>query len=277
MSENAYKFNIMNSIPCEFCETLIDLQDYEEHTRDCRRQSDPFLNLYNLLPNLIDRMTENLLQRVEEDTNLTEEGSVEGVESVDNASSESNVEENMVQIQPFDINEQSYEFFSNTQNEEENSAQNNIEETSISNSIFMEIPNSVNSAIPNNIPDNTQTFISNSLPFFINTNSINNQEEDNPLTSFQEILQAHLGDQTAENYNEYMNLAQQIGTVKIGLKEEIIQDKFSVIEKKDLCCICTEEKHKFLVSPCNHELCEECTMTWYKDNKKCAHCQVEIE
>ena len=59
--------------------------------------------------------------------------------------------------------------------------------------------------------------------------------------------------------------------------DDFEQDQQEVIEKTDICCICTEEKDKFLVSPCNHELCEECTMEWFKENKKCPHCQVEIE
>ena len=59
MNQNAYDF-IMNSIPCEFCQTLIDLQDYEEHARDCQRQRNSFFNLYNSIPNLIDRIADNL-------------------------------------------------------------------------------------------------------------------------------------------------------------------------------------------------------------------------
>ena len=133
----------------------------------------------------------------------------------------------------------------------------------------MNIPNSIGSFIP----DNIQMFLSTPLPVYINTSN----SEDNPLVSFEEMLQTHMIDQTAENYNEYINLAEQIGKVKLGLPEEIISGKFKIHKKTDICCICTEEKNKFLVSPCNHELCDECTSTWYKDNKKCAHCQVEIE
>ena len=42
------------------------------------------------------------------------------------------------------------------------------------------------------------------------------------------------------------------------------------------CSVCFG-KNWLLKTPCNHELCEECTMEWFKENKKCPHCQVEIE
>lgn len=261
MSENACEFNIMNSIPCEFCQTLVDIQDYEEHARDCRRYSDPYFNFFNSLPNLIDRIADNLQN--------THDGEPEHEEPSNNSNVSIEAEQiDIGNVQPFDVNDEQYEFFNHSENLE-----NNIisQETSLD-SVFMEIPNSLGSMVP----DNIQTFLSNPIPVFMNSNPLD-EENGNPLLSFEQLLQQHLGDQTAENYNEFMNLAERIGTVKIGLSEETIREKFKVIEKTDMCCICTEEKNKFLVSPCNHELCEECTMEWFKDNKKCAHCQVEIE
>lgn len=274
MSENAYQFDIMNSIPCEFCQTLIDLQDYEEHARECVRRTDPFFNFYNSLPNLIDRIAQNLQNTSEGDPDyqeVDEEGigaEYETNESIGHGieSEEEQIEDN---IQPFDANEEHYEFFNDQQESSNNPP---FQETSF-NSVFMQIPSSVGPMIP----DNVQAFLSNPLPVFMNSNPLH-EDEGNPLISFEQLLEQHLsGDQTAENYNEFMNLAERIGTVKIGFNEETIKEKFRVVEKTDVCCICTEEKNKFLVSPCNHELCEECTMEWFKENKKCAHCQVEIE
>ena len=268
MSENAYEFNIMNSIPCEFCQTLIDLQDYEEHARECRRQSDPYFNFFSSLPNLIDRIADNLQNTPEGDPEYELEEEEEEETLNDSNIAIETEQQDMDNVQPFDVNGEQYEFF----NDQENLADNApVQETSL-NSVFMQIPNSLGSMIP----DNVQAFISNPIPIFMNNNS-HDEENGNPLLSFEELLQQHIGDQTAENYNEFMNLAERIGTVKIGLSEETIREKFKVVEKTDICCICTEEKDKFLVSPCNHELCEECTMEWFKDNKKCAHCQVEIE
>ena len=268
MSENAYEFNIMNSIPCEFCQTLIDLQDYEEHARECRRQSDPYFNFFSSLPNLIDRIADNLQNTAEGDPEYEVEEEEEEEASNNNSITMETGQQNMDNVQPFDVNGEQYEFF----NDQENNADNlPVQETSL-NSVFMQIPNSLGSMIP----DNVQAFISNPLPVFMNSNS-QDEENGNPLLTFEALLQQHIGDQTAENYNEFMNLAERIGTVKIGLSEETINEKFKVIEKTDICCICTEEKDKFLVSPCNHELCEECTMEWFKENKKCPHCQVEIE
>lgn len=268
MSENAYEFNIMNSIPCEFCQTLIDIQDYEEHIRECRRQSDPYFNFFSSLPNLIDRIADNLQNTAEGDPEYEVEEEEEEEASNNNSITMETGQQNMDNVQPFDVNGEQYEFF----NDQENNADNlPVQETSL-NSVFMQIPNSLGSMIP----DNVQAFISNPLPVFMNSNS-QDEENGNPLLTFEALLQQHIGDQTAENYNEFMNLAERIGTVKIGLSEETINEKFKVIEKTDICCICTEEKDKFLVSPCNHELCEECTMEWFKENKKCPHCQVEIE
>lgn len=268
MSENAYEFNIMNSIPCEFCQTLIDLQDYEEHARECRRQSDPYFNFFSSLPNLIDRIADNLQNTAEGDLEYEVEEEEEEEASNDYTINMETEEQNMNNVQPFDVNGEQYEFF----NDQENNADNvPVQETSL-NSTFMQIPHSLGSMIP----DNVQAFIANPLPIFMNSNS-HDEENANPLLTFEALLQQHIGDQTAENYNEFMNLAERIGTVKIGLSEETIKEKFKVIEKTDICCICTEEKDKFLVSPCNHELCEECTMEWFKENKKCPHCQLEIE
>lgn len=247
MDENAYSFNIMNSIPCEFCHTLIDIQDYEEHVNECQRQRNSFLNVFTSMPNLIDRIADNLHNTAEGDPEYIEEESEDEIE----------VEE----VQAYDNQDTNqYEFFNtNIEATEENGT----------NSLFMNIPNSFSSVIPNNV----QMFLSNPLPLYIN----NNQEENNPFMSFGDMIQSQIGDQTAETYNEYLDLAEQIGKVKIGLSDELIKEKFTVCNKTDVCCICTEEKDKFLISPCNHKLCEECTHEWYKDNKKCAHCQVEIE
>ena len=268
MSENAYEFNIMNSIPCEFCQTLIDIQDYEEHARECRRQSDPYFNFFSSLPNLIDRIADNLQNTAEGDPEYEVEEEEEEEPSNDYTITMEPEQQNMDNVQPFDVNGEQYEFFNDQENNSDNLP---VQETSL-NSVFMQIPNSLGSTIP----DNVQAFISNPLPIFMNSNS-HDEENGNPLLTFEALLQQHIGDQTAENYNEFMNLAERIGTVKIGLSEETIKEKFKVIEKTDICCICTEEKDKFLVSPCNHELCEECTMEWFKENKKCPHCQVEIE
>lgn len=273
MSENAYHFDIMNSIPCEFCQILIDLQDYEEHARECVRRRDPFFNFYNSLPNLIDRIAQNLQNTAEGDPDYEEAGDGTEYETDEGISQEVETGEEQIEgnIQPFDANDTHYEFF-NDQQVSHNIGNPPFQETSL-NSIFMQIPNSLSSMIS----DNIQTFLSNPLPVFMNSNPLH-EDDGNPLISFEQLLEQRLsGDQTAQNYNEFMNLAERIGTVKIGLTEEIIKEKFRVVEKTDICCICTEEKNNFLVSPCKHELCEYCTMEWFKENKKCAHCQVEIE
>ena len=74
-----------------------------------------------------------------------------------------------------------------------------------------------------------------------------------------------------------LNLGERIGKVKIGIPVEKLESQFIKIEKTDTCNVCMQEKTDFMESPCHHELCKECTYEWYKDNKKCAHCQTEIE
>lgn len=249
MNENTYDFDIMNSIPCEFCQTLIDIQDYDEHSRECRRHSDPHFNLYNSIPNF-----EDLLEQISNGLGNTAEGDPEYAEFDED------------EVQPFNVYDaEQYQFYNENDEEQHNELNQNIQDSSFIN----QFPSALQSIIPN-----IQTFITSSIPISIN-------EGDNtdvpPLISFEELIQSRIGDQTAENYNEFMNLAQQIGKVKIGLSEETLENKFRTIEKTDLCCICTEEKNVFMISPCNHELCKDCTKVWYKDNKKCPHCQVEIE
>jgi hypothetical protein len=256
MSENTYDFDIMNSIPCEFCNTLIDIQDYEEHARECRRNIEQHFNLYSIIPNF-----ESLLEQISNGLGNTAEGDPDYAEPE---------EEN---IQPYNTyDSQQYHFYNDTNesNQEQINSESNDNDNLSGFSFMNELPNVLHSIIPN-----IQTFISNSIPVSINSNEASNAP---PSISFEELLQStHIGDQTAENYNEFMNLAQQIGKVKIGLSDEILENKFKISEKMDMCNICTVEKNIFMISPCNHELCKECTMLWYKDNKKCAHCQVEIE
>ena len=124
MNENAYEFNIMNSIPCEFCTTLIDLQDYEEHARECRRRMDPFFNFYNSLPNLIDRIAENLQnmpqgeqeQELEQEQEYEIEEPIQDIEdNIQPFDANQDIEDN---IQPFDANGEHYEFFDNHTNQQ---------------------------------------------------------------------------------------------------------------------------------------------------------------
>ena len=253
MNENAYDFDVMNSIPCEFCNTLIDVQDYEEHARECRRYNNPNFSFYSSIPNF-----ETLLEQISNGLGNTAEGDPDYAESEEE------------EVQPFNAyDSEQYQFYNDTN--DSNQEQINVESnTNFSETSFInQFPSALHSILPN-----IHTFITSSIPISINANE---NLDAPPVISFEELIQSRIGDQTAENYNEFMNLAQQIGKVKIGLSEEILENKFKTVEKTDICCICAEEKNTFMISPCNHELCKECTMVWYKDNKKCAHCQVEIE
>lgn len=253
MSENTYDFDIMNSIPCEFCQTLIDIQDYDEHSRECRRHSNSHFNLYNSIPNF-----EDLLEQISNGLGNTAEGDPDYAEPEED------------NIQPFNAyDSHQYQFYNNESNELNQEQNSELNENTTETTFVNQFPIGLQSILPN-----IQTFITSSIPISINTSE---NSDVPPLISFEELIQSRTGDQTAENYNEFMNLAQQIGKVKIGLSEETLENKFRTIEKTALCCICTEEKNEFMISPCNHELCKECTKVWYKDNKKCAHCQVEIE
>ena len=72
-----------------------------------------------------------------------------------------------------------------------------------------------------------------------------------------------------------LDLSNEIGDVNIGLKDN---NKLKKIQKNNVKCqICYTNKINYIELPCKHEVCEECSITWFESNKKCPICNIDLE
>ena len=86
------------------------------------------------------------------------------------------------------------------------------------------------------------------------------------------------------SYEQLTALCDEIGYHKIGIKNidnvapAIVRMKKGIDEER--CPICLEDMHKTLymrvIKECQHEFCGNCIEEWFKENKTCPICKLEI-
>ena len=83
-----------------------------------------------------------------------------------------------------------------------------------------------------------------------------------------------------DSYENLTNLSEQIGDVRVGVKDITkIYDDLVLTEKTD-CLICREEYEigdTLKKLKCNHIFCDSCCKEWFGENKKCPVCLTEYE
>jgi hypothetical protein len=100
-----------------------------------------------------------------------------------------------------------------------------------------------------------------------------------------DILNNHFDDEFDQlSYEQLTALCDEIGYHKIGIKNidnvapAIVRMKKGTDEER--CPICLEDMHKALymriIKECQHEFCGECIEKWFKENKNCPICKLEI-
>lgn len=89
----------------------------------------------------------------------------------------------------------------------------------------------------------------------------------------------NLGIDNPETYSELTELGNSIGNVEVGLQNfsEYFLEKTYSSEESFNCDICNFKKTNTYETKCGHEFCRDCCEEWFKSNKKCPYCLIELE
>ena len=286
MSENQNNYNhdedinmLDNNIPCEFCNQLVDFEEYGEHVENCLAIHDARIRRFNAMNNLINILNPINFEYYNTNDNSERELSDEEIERINNTDEE-------VQSPSEDSNDSSNEISSNSSNQEQDQ-DNNQEDNQEDNDNSRYYTFNRND-IPFTLLSNSSSLLLNArlnINRFLNSNvNLNNINLDN-----------------INNLSEYdFNLLiQQLlgGNVKVGVKD--IDKYIKIIDNDDLneddnCCICLENLKELyddnklndninkkinipVKTICNHIYCRECITKWLTDNKSCPVCNNRFE
>lgn len=257
-------------IPCEFCNTLVSFQDYQEHASQCNRDfvfADSFLHrfpqFHQILQQQIHDEQENAHEQIETQNQENEEEFIEETLSQEYDQTDTYIDENTGD---------EYHI------ENETTQGDNNEQQPFDGILFQNIENLLQML---HLEENVQHSINQPFqytftnPLYDNTTTIIGETDENPNMTI------NLQQNEQESYEELLNLQNTMGKVKIGLKEETIHS-FEKIKASDLdneykCIICYEQKDTYVKTPCEHIYCLQCCNDWFKENKKCAFCMTELD
>jgi len=306
-----------NLIPCEFCDNLIEFENYENHLQTCQKYN--YINI---------PITTN-----DNDNDIL--GFFENIQNIINNQSQQPNNNHSDPLNPdsnnnFNNNNNQSEIIDSNSNDSQNSQTSIIENNNISQNIFViplqnihsnELENSEqnNDITINNNSDNLEN-LNNNISDSINQNSSSQQynqeiENNNILNAQDNIIYQNLNnllhnpiyrillgirqDQNinnilpssldniqnhdninSNNYQELLNLGNTIGNVEIGLSDI---DKYAPIlnEKIDIFCPIKQETiHKDIQKRktiCNHIFDKNKLEIWFEKSKKCPVCFVDLE
>ena len=267
-----YAFDIKdyeNLIPCEFCNNLIDITDYQQHVSVCsspqsifmRSLNDtlpppsmninefPFLqNINNMLNNIPEPEPANLGQGLDHNVNVNNNNQ--------NINDELDVDVDVDVDLGVDVDVDVEEGENNNLDEGLLLDQNNLEESFVN--LFQNNGDNI-------APENVEQMLTNIFT------SIFNQNQDLDLINNNLNNLNNLSDE----YEELTALGENIGDVEIGVSDI---NSVSKLEFKEIeCPICSDTKKLIRITKCNHEFCSECLKEWLNTNKKCPICMVELE
>ena len=261
--------NLNNVIPCEFCQSLISIDEYVEHERQClinfNISNFNSLNLYNNNINYLEpernsgysqnRLFEILFPSFPVVNNV--DNNNENNDNVNNINNENDNNIHNINIENDDnvnnINNENGDNINNINNENDDSL-NNINEESNYEIYNDETNTSFNNHIIQLLVSNLEV-INN-----WNFNVINNQENENLFDLSDRIGYVEKG---IDDINE-------VTTLLIDITKE---------ERESIHCpICLESgQSKIRKTNCQHYFCDYCITNWLKKSKKCPCCMIDLE
>lgn len=265
---------VIEGVPCELCNTLVNFEDYEDHLRRCM--------ITRMFPSYNALMNEH---NEEEETNDNENINI----------SQNNDEQQPRRILQLDLNDLSYfqERFANlnliiTRNRQFISTSSNVNFPFINHTPT----NSASASDSNNHADLHFDF--NNLNF--NSNVDGGEDADDatnipvfriPLAPF--IQYAIISMSEPEEIDEYefnTILENMIGKVRVGFDDitgvstELDREEISkLVECEEFCPVCRELftlESNVVKTTCRHCFCKECLSKWLYESKKCPYCMVEL-
>ena len=263
--------NFENMIPCELCDELIPIEEYQEHINNCQVRNPyiypirlPNVNNINEFPNLNNNQV-NILNHILNNINNNENNLINTLNELRNTYNNS-LNTNEIQEEP---------------SENTNEIQEEPSENTNPN------PNPINFI---NVIPNTETIHNNIQMFITNYNSLNqnlinlqnqninnnNIESDNYIPELEEIPNINFREDNLQTYEDLINLENR--NVKVGVDIEKVSEEIE-LESENKCSICYEnfeKKFKMRKLKCNHIYCEECLGEWLSENKKCPVCMIEL-
>jgi len=264
MSENYQDDELVNLIPCEFCNRLIHCDNYIDHSNSCNLL---ILNSNRIITSISNRINNiNLLNRnidynVEEDIDneLVDEGNNELVdegnnELVDEGNNEL-VDDNLQEIGNIDEINQDHNLDEEYFNDLLRENLNEIRDIFSNDNHIQLIRNYIYSS--NNLPRNSQ------LQLLLNQLNINNLNIDS--TNISSTLSSFFNVDLPE-------------IIKVDITK-IIQPLTKKINDGDDCPICFESlnslkgDNKPVEIQCNHVFCYNCIKKWFKKESKCPLCK----
>ena len=228
-----------NVIPCEYCQELININDYLNHERVCKIN----YNIRNLGFNYVNILNNNhnYSNQLEENINLNNTINIL-FSNFQNNNSNSEINNNNSEINNnnSEINNNNSEI--NNNNSEINNIQNNQNLNIIfpnSNNLFQILFNNLS------LPDNYSMFI-------------DSQENEDLFDISERIGNVEKG---IDDINTVSSLLQDLKN-----------------EEKIWCAICQDySQSKIRKTMCQHFFCDECISLWLRKSKKCPCCLIDLE
>lgn len=284
-------------IPCEICNELIHFNEYQEHINSCSSPISPILLPLSYITDFLNNINTDInnlvdTQDVVLDDNDTANNNQDNTDIDDYINDnidddiDANIEDDVASysgdsIDSDDIGVSDYETDENEDEEFENYLNPDNNNISLQNLINLtqENRNAIAELITriNNI--NFETTNSN-INIDSNLSTLNNMSNN---YYFHNGFLINDNNNHQDSYESLTNLSEQIGDVKIGVKniKDIYDDYIISINEEFECIVCKEDfcgNYKVCkLNKCGHIYCKSCVNKWFQENKKCPVCQYEYE
>ena len=268
---NNYNIDFTNLIPCEICDELINVEEYNDHISRCQImiQRGGIRTINREMINTLRNRLEHIIRERTTDEEL-------------NSNSE-------IQIMDENMDDNTREDLEHEENEE--NEENSNDQQPIINRVF---PNRVllTEAITNIISEisdsNSQTQIVEGIRNYLNNSNVNSNIIINQLNPFDNnilnnnnisqinslvtnIINNNINEVEPPNnsYEELTQISNRVGIVSVGI-DNIDDVSTPIISlKSEICPICIQKENNLRLTLCNHTFCDLCLQKWLKDNNKC--------
>ena len=297
--ENNYNIDFTNLIPCEICDELINVEEYNDHISRCQIMiergsvrtinSEMINTLRNRLENIIRERNTNREQNSEEEQNTEEEIQIMDQNRDDDTRDDDTREDDTRDDDTrYDIERE--------ENEENPNEQQPITNRILPNRI---LPNRtlLTEAISNIVSEisssNSQTQIIEDFRNYFNNSNVNSNIIINPFdnviinsnNNFSQInnivtniINNNINEVEPPNnsYEELTQISNRVGIVSVGI-DNIDDVSTPIISlKSEICPICIQKENNLRLTLCNHTFCDLCLQKWLKDNNKCPICMQNL-
>ena len=266
----SYAFNqddYLNLIPCELCDELINIEDYQEHITNCSRRMSFNFSQPSNIGNITNEINNDPIARALFGVMV---GNVPSFASAPLQQQINNIQENNVLVNP-DTEHNNEQGIDRVYDENTDIDQIHIQDTE-------QIPMQDTEQIPNPL---SQT---NNIIFTSNINNGNGTNHQNLLQMLDNIIQNmpsanieyldnhipqhHLN---LDNYEDLSNL----NDVEVGVSNIDMISRLSFDEVE--CPICCSKCLLSRITKCGHSFCDGCLSEWLNTSKKCPSCMVDLE